>query len=66
MRTLQITRRVDDNGMLRLEIPTEDAGDDVDVVVVIETRHPATRSVWRKALRQSWGSCPVLEELARG
>lgn len=64
MRTLQITRRVDDDGVLRLEIPTEDAGDEVDVVVVIEPRHTAARSAWREALRQTWGKCPDLEEPA--
>ncbi len=62
MRTLQITRRVDDDGILRLEIPTEDAGDEVDVVVVIEPRHTTARSAWREALRQTWDSCPDLEE----
>lgn len=62
MRTLQITRRVDDDGVLRLEIPTEDAGDEVDVVVVIEPRPTRARSAWREALRQTWGSCPDLEE----
>jgi|APTNR8051073442_1049403.scaffolds.fasta_scaffold04018_3 hypothetical protein len=30
MRALQITRRVDGDGVLRLEITTEDAGDEVD------------------------------------
>ncbi|MDG4554104.1 MAG: hypothetical protein P9E24_07640 [Candidatus Competibacter sp.] len=62
MRTLQITRRVDDDGVLRLEIPTEDAGDEMEVVVVIESRHKTAHSAWREALRQTWGSCPDLEE----
>ncbi len=62
MRTLQITRRVDDDGVLRLEIPTEDAGNEVDVVVVIEPRHAVANSAWRDALRNSWGSCLDLEE----
>ena len=64
MRTLQITRRVDDDGVLRLEIPTEEAGDEMEVVVVIEPRHTKTRSTWREALRQTWGGCPDLEEPA--
>lgn len=59
-----MTRRVDDDGILRLEIPTEDAGDEVDVVVVIEPRHTTARSAWREVLRQTWGSCPDLEEPA--
>lgn len=63
MRTLQITRRVDDDGILRLEIPTEEeAGGEIEVVVVIEPRYPTVRSTWREALRQTWGSCPDLEE----
>lgn len=64
MRTLQITQRVDDDGVLRLEIPTADAGDEVDVVVVIEARHTVAHSTstWKEALRQTWGSCPDLEE----
>ncbi len=64
MRTLQITRRVDDDGILRLEIPTKDAGDEVDVVVVIQPRYATAHSAWREALRQTWGSCPDLEEPA--
>jgi hypothetical protein len=64
MRTLQITRRVDDDGVLRLEIPTEEAGDEMEVVVVIEPRHTTARSAWREALRQTWGGCPDLEEPA--
>jgi hypothetical protein len=64
MRTLQITRRVDDDGILRLEIQTEDAGDEADVVVIIEPRHTTARSAWREALRQTWGRCPDLEEPA--
>ena len=56
MRTLQITRRVDDDGVLRLEIPTEEAGDEVEVVVVIEPRHTTARPAWREALRQTRGS----------
>ncbi len=67
MRTLQITRRVDDNGILRLEIPTEEeAGGEIEVVVVIEPRHLTARAAWREALRQTWGSCPELEESIRG
>lgn len=62
MRTLQITRRVDDDGILRLEIPTKDAGDEVDVVVVIQPRHATARSAWREALRQTWGGCSDLED----
>ncbi len=64
MRTLQITRRVDDDGVLRLEIPAEGAGDEVEVVVVIEPRHTTARPAWREALRQTWGSCPDLKEPA--
>jgi hypothetical protein len=65
MRTLQITRRVDDDGILRLEIPTEEeVGGEIEVVVVIEPRHPTVRSTWREVLRQTWGSCPDLEEPA--
>jgi hypothetical protein len=62
MRTLQITRRVDEDGILRLEIPTKDAGNEMDVVVVIQPRHATARSAWREALQQTWGSCPDLEE----
>lgn len=61
MRTLQITPRVDDDGLLRLEIPTEETGDEMEVVI-IEPRHTTARSAWREALRQTWGSCPDLEE----
>jgi len=64
MRTLQITRRVDDDGVLRLEIPAEEAGDEMEVVVVIEPRHTTALSAWREALRQTWGGCPDLEEPA--
>ncbi len=63
MRTLQITPRVDDDGLLRLEIPTEEAGDEMEVVI-IEPRHTTARSAWREALRQTWSSCPDLEEVA--
>jgi len=66
MRTLQISRRVDDDGVLRLEIPAEEAGDEMEVVVVIQPRHATVHSAWREALRQAWGSCPELEESARG
>lgn len=62
MRTLQITRRVDSDGILRLEIPTEEVGEEMDVVVIIEPRQNAVHSVWREALRKTWGSCPDLEE----
>lgn len=62
MRTFQITRRVDDDGVLRLEIPTTDADDEVDVVVVIEPRHTTAHSAWGEVLRQTWGSCPELVE----
>jgi hypothetical protein len=64
MRTLQITRRVDDDGVLRLEIPTEEAGDEVEVVVVIEPRHTRVQPTWREVLRQTWGRCPDLGEPA--
>jgi hypothetical protein len=49
--------------VLRLEIPTEEAGDEMEVVV-IEPRHTTARSAWREALRQTWGGCPDLEEPA--
>jgi hypothetical protein len=64
MRTIHMTRRVDDDGMLRLEIPAEEAGDEMEVVVVLEPRLTTMRSTWREALRQTWGSCPDLEEPA--
>ena len=62
MQTIQIMRRVDNDGVLRLEIPTEIAGEEIEIVVVIEPRRPAARSSWQEALRKAWGSCPDLEE----
>ena len=64
MQAIQITQRVDNDGVLRLEIPTGDAGGEMEVVVVIEPRHPTVRSTWQEALRQTWGSCLDLEEPA--
>lgn len=66
MRTIHMTRRVDDDGVLRLEIPAEEAGDEMEVVVVLEPRLTTMRPTWREALRQTWGSCPELKEHARG
>lgn len=62
MRTIQMRRRVDADGILRLEIPAEGAGKEIEVVVVIEPISTTTYSIWREALRQTWGSCPDLEE----
>lgn len=62
MQTIQIMRRVDNDGVLRLEIPTEIAGEKIEIVVVIEPRRPAARSSWQEVLRKTWGSCPDLEE----
>ena len=62
MRTIQMRRRVDADGVLRLEIPAEGAGKEIEVVVVIEPISTTTYSIWREALRQIWGSCPDLEE----
>lgn len=62
MQTIQITRRVDNDGVLRLEIPTEVAGEEIEVVIVIEPYRIKARSTWQNALQKAWGSCPDLEE----
>ena len=63
MQTLHITRRVDSDHVLRLEIPIEEAGDkEVEVVVIIEPGSTRIDSAWREALRRTWNSCPDLEE----
>ena len=62
MQTIQITRRVDNDGVLRLEIPTEGAGEEIEVVIVIEPYRIKARSTWQNALRKAWGGCPNLEE----
>jgi hypothetical protein len=62
MRTLQITRPVDDDGILRLEIPAEEIGDETEILIVIEPRRSAAHSAWLDALRKTWGSCPDLED----
>ncbi len=62
MQTIQITRRVDHDGVLRLEIPTQVADEEIEIIVVIEPRRNTPRATWREALRQTWGSCPDLEE----
>ena len=37
MRTLTLKARADKDGILRLEIPTENAGREIEVVVVMQT-----------------------------
>lgn len=64
MRTLHMTRRVDNDRMLRLEIPIEEADNEIEVVVIIEPHSIPMNSAWREALKHTWGSCPDLEEPA--
>lgn len=40
MHTLKVSARIDEDGHLRLDIPTELAASDVDVVIVLQPSQP--------------------------
>ena len=42
MHTLKLTARIDEDGHLRLDIPTQLAASDVDVVIVLQPTQPTT------------------------
>jgi hypothetical protein len=46
METIKLTTRIDQTGVLRLELPSHLANQDVEVLVVVQPVHAPTASGW--------------------
>jgi len=64
MKTIHSRQTVDSDGMIRLAIPVGQAGEQLDVVVVLSEPSDASRTnSWNDFVHEMAGSCPDLEEL---
>lgn len=56
METIKLTAHVDENGMLRLELPTHLKNADCEVVVIYSQHAPTSQNDWETFVNETYGS----------